>query len=576
MPVPETNAIQAGLLEQTPLVPLVPEPPKLPEFRIEFPETASTECVVGLPAEARHLQLGDRLMLFPKSPYDVVTKNGQVEESEAQYSLGTCEARTRKDISLLEKVRYTPDTVTFIGKPHSEMSKGQMVLVPLPNPGETVVLEPGLRADGKRLHAPVTILNNQGNLMIQHADGSKEVLPLEFGIVTHEQQLSQKRYIYPPERKGEIASTKLVFTKDIVHAGVKRVVVDGIDAFLVEAVEDIQVGLDPRSIDRVHDSYRKLANTEAVFPKAAMISEVHPGHPYRNEDAAVRLLDGTNIVCDGMGGYEGGYANSRLARFVVTESLGISQKVRSPQEVQQAFSRAIWDTHTVLKQYLHDDGDTTIVLSRVVLDPKTRKKVLVWANVGDSAVMVVRGSDVIHVSQDDNALESLSHGKHLNQWIQLKPKHLHLLNYLRESGFPVRQSSDGTYVFFREQQVRLIQDILDSFSGFGQFTKDSLIGYLRSVINQTSGVKYDIENPTEDIHSGIFELLDGDVVMTGSDGPWDPVNQAGIVLAVANGNKDPLKIAKNICAAADGVNAEKDEYSQRAKKDDKSLIVEVV
>src|SRR5260221_40405 len=416
-------------LPEEPVV--VPEPPRAPEFKTQLVESATTRV------EAKTSQ--DSIAFFSRTPYDIVEENGEKFEVYPSVYVGTSETNRRKPQEIAGKFGLTEKVAYFVGQQNTTVKKGQLLLVPLPTKeNEKVTLLPGARNDGKRLHASLQIVNENGKVILKAQDGSQQDLPREFNLLTDETAIRQQVYTYPPDKEGQIELSKKDIDEHQTRGSMRIVTVDGIQALLIEGIEGVGVQVEQQMLDRIKTTYEKQANRFEKFQNGALISEVHPEHPHRNEDAVMRTPEGATIVCDGMGGYEGGYANSRLAKDILAASIAVNLlQAKTPQVQEEELRKAVIDTHMIMQQTLKDKGDTTATLSYVTTDPKTHKKILVWSSIGDSSIVVVRENRVMQVNPDDTKLEDLFHGQALNTWIPLPGEWRPLQNHLQEIGMQI-------------------------------------------------------------------------------------------------------------------------------------------
>lgn len=574
MPAPESP--QGSQQSQTPQdIPQVAEQAKpvepAVEFRVRINDFSKTLMQPGIFAETQMNQMPESVVLFPKAPMDKDEKTGIT--IQPQFVLGTDHKRNVKDVGSL--FDYSDQTVSFAANEQTIVHPHEMVVVPLPRNGENLVIHGGFKADGTP-HAPLTIFENKGQFYVRDQANTVVALPKEFTVKTQEKQSKEKYIIFPPERQGEIAELETITDKENVLLSAKPVIADGIPSLLIEGIHDATFDINKKSLETLADYYQRSATRTEQFHGGMLVSSPSKRHPLRNEDAVFRTSDGVHIVLDGMGSYKvdgiyTGYQHSRLAEAVIRESLSSHGQVKDPSQQLHAFLTALSEAHAILQKNMPVDGDTTAVLSRVMRDRK-RGPVLIWANIGDSRVMVVRNGKLIQVSEDDNMLEYYYHGKGLDTWISIPDKTQAMQLY--ESGFPYDEVNGKVY--FSKEQVDLMNAILSRFHGFGMFATDSFLGQFFRKSNETKGLKGQMKNPKTDIHSGIFQLEKGDMVLTMSDGISDPLSIEDIEMVARKVGKDPQQFAQEILAQITRANATTSEYAQRGKEDDKSLIVEMV
>lgn len=546
-------------------------PESVVEFRIRWKETARTQVDQGLSQETALKRLGREVTLFPRSPFDTDEKTGAV--TPAQFVIGAGQER-RGDITT--KFAYSGKQVGFTLQETTALQPKDVMLVPLPTQGQAITLQGGIRADGVTAHTKLTIMLEQGRYVVRGEYGQTVPLPQDFEVSTHEQITREKYIVSPQDRQGEVTQQEVVHKKDEALLAARVVTADGIPSLLVEGVSDVVVSQSKQAVDMLRTYYEKRATRHERFSGGIVASTPSRKHPLRNEDVALRTPDGVSVVLDGMGSYQNGgvhtgYEHSRLAEAVVKESLSARGIQKDPIRQLDAFVGALTDAHNVLKRNLQVPGDTTAVLTKIMQEGR-KQHVLVWANVGDSRVMVLRNGKILQVSEDDNVLEDYYHAKGLDTWIAV-PSKIEALQ-LFEAGFPYDEAAGKIY--FSREQVHLMQQILDRFHGFGMFATDSFLGHFFKNSNVTRGLKENMLDPRVDIHRGIFPLERGDIVLTMSDGVSDPVSQEDFEIIARRVGKDPQRLVIELQAAIRKTNDHPSEYNQRVKEDDTSLIVEVV
>ncbi|HET9946826.1 MAG TPA: protein phosphatase 2C domain-containing protein [Patescibacteria group bacterium] len=551
-----------------------PIAPPVVEFRVRVREAAKTQMDMVLPGESVLGRFRGPIALFPRAPYDKDEKTGAV--TQPTFVLGTEQNQNRRVADVSSRFAYSDKAASFVSSEQTSLAPKELVLVPLPLPTERVVLTTGMRADGTTSHSPLTLFQDKGQYFLRDQDGGISPLPSDFSVSTHELNMREKVYVSPPERQGEIAESDVLVKQDKTVMNAKVVVADGIPSLLVEGAMGGSVVVGRQALDHLHSFYETRATKTEQFKGGFLLSVPSKRHPLRNEDAVFRTPDGIHVVLDGMGSYQSngvhtGYEHSRLAQAVILESLAARGQQKEPSHQLEAFIGALVDAHEVLKRNMTVAGDTTVALSRIMSDRK-KGPVLVWANIGDSRVMVVRNGQVIQVSEDDSVLEDYYHGKGMDTWISVGDKTQAM--QLFEAGFPYDETSGK--VFFSRKQVDLMRSILDRFHGFGMFATDSFLGQFFRQSSVTKGLKEHMNNSKTDVHSGIFQLERGDMVLTMSDGVSDPLSIEDMEMIARRVGRDPQKLATEMLVQVDKTNATPSEYSQRGKEDDKSLVVEVV
>ena len=109
------------------------------------------------------------------------------------------------------------------------------------------------------------------------------------------------------------------------------------------------------------------------------------------------------IVCDGMGGLENGSKASKLATDMMKEVL---DNIQTEEGVEAKFLKAIDRIDMrVIEECGFGDGFTTgtTIVAALILG-----KHLHWVGVGDSRIYVVRGDEIVQVTQDHTFMLKLS------------------------------------------------------------------------------------------------------------------------------------------------------------------------
>ena len=143
------------------------------------------------------------------------------------------------------------------------------------------------------------------------------------------------------------------------------------------------------------------------------------------------------ILCDGMGGLVGGEKASSLCASIVHSAYHAEN--RNPS-VPDFFKSVIPRADDGVK-YMKDENGTPITgagttfISVVVEDNN-----LYWASVGDSRIYVVRGDEILCVTQDHNYLmllnEKVENGEMTQEEANSHPKREALVSYMGMGGVP--------------------------------------------------------------------------------------------------------------------------------------------
>lgn len=197
------------------------------------------------------------------------------------------------------------------------------------------------------------------------------------------------------------------------------------------------------------------------------------------------------VLCDGMGGLNGGEKASALCSEIVHSNFHNDAEFNSIPEFYRA---AIWQADEKISTMRNERNEklcagTTLV--SVVVDGDK----LFWASVGDSRIYIIRRGKILCITQDHN--------------------YLMILNEKVKNG-------------------EISQNEADSHP-----KKEALISYIGM-----GGVKY------IDMNVKAFELLDGDDIVLCSDGLYRTVSEEEIVQIVLSFGNDPQQAAEALTVLA--------------------------
>ena len=129
----------------------------------------------------------------------------------------------------------------------------------------------------------------------------------------------------------------------------------------------------------------------------------HVGLERQNNQDNFVSQEGTHVVADGMGGHQGG----EVASFEATSTILESGKIDSVIDMVKAVSKA---NHAILKRAKKDENlsgmGTTICVLSEILGTNGETKIGI-ANVGDSRIYRLGGSELTQVTQDHSLVADL-------------------------------------------------------------------------------------------------------------------------------------------------------------------------
>lgn len=198
------------------------------------------------------------------------------------------------------------------------------------------------------------------------------------------------------------------------------------------------------------------------------------------------------VLCDGMGGLNGGERASGLCSSIVYDTFHSStSSLLIPLFYKSVISQADEEVKTMKSEEGVPILNSGTTLVSVVIDDSK----LYWASVGDSRIYIIRGNEIVCITQDHN--------------------YLMLLNEKVKRGEITREEADNDP------------------------KKEALISYIGM-----GGVRY------VDMNNRPFQLLDGDCIVLCSDGLYRSVSDDEIKQIVCKHGKDTQLTAENLTELA--------------------------
>ncbi len=202
------------------------------------------------------------------------------------------------------------------------------------------------------------------------------------------------------------------------------------------------------------------------------------------------------IVCDGMGGVNGGEVASMLAALAIDEEFhkGINLKKMKPQELKTLSIDAI--TKANLTVYEKGIEDTDLLgMGTTVVQVVVYNKMLYISHIGDSRAYLIRNNSIVQLTTDHSFVQNLvDSGEITSEEARVHPRR----NIITRSlGVKFEVECDYSQINLQEGDIILL--CTDGLSNY--VTEDTMIEYIN---------KY----PKEKITS---KLIDCAIALGGSD-----------------------------------------------------------
>lgn len=188
-----------------------------------------------------------------------------------------------------------------------------------------------------------------------------------------------------------------------------------------------------------------------------------------------KLNEGLVVVCDGMGGHEGGQIASELASELFINKYSEKFPISSPCDL---LVNTVKECDNSIKKLTNSDG-TMMNAGSTCVALFIREKKLYWCSVGDSRAYLLRGEEFVQLTKDQNYSvvikerfnaglidektyeEESKHGEALISYLGIG--NLSLIDYNAvpfslKSGDKLVIMSDGLYKLVAEEEIHRITD----------------------------------------------------------------------------------------------------------------------
>lgn len=231
-----------------------------------------------------------------------------------------------------------------------------------------------------------------------------------------------------------------------------------------------------------HSDHQLVKDENSAFQMAAL-SVIGDREDQQDSFGYVLKQDeGLVVVCDGMGGHEGGKRASEMA--VQTFLSQYAESYLIPKQIDMLIDTAK-RTDAMISQLKNESGDLLKAGSTLASVLINRRK-LMWCSVGDSRAYLIRGGEMVQLTQDHNYHTVLvekvnaglldeaefakedARGEALISFLGIG--NLALIDY---SESPLELQKDDKIIIMSDGLYKIVSDaeiarILDNFSNIGE------------------------------------------------------------------------------------------------------------
>lgn len=191
------------------------------------------------------------------------------------------------------------------------------------------------------------------------------------------------------------------------------------------------------------------------------VSSILGDRAAQEDRAAIAIKDdeGIIVVCDGMGGHKGGKLASRIAVESLLDQYTQAQPI---SDIPAFFMNSIDVLDEAITLLKNPSGDTLAAgttLSSVIV----RDKRLYWVSVGDSRIYLIRGDEIVQVTEDHNFKSKLDKQLayqiiSLSEYNRLMDKGEMLISYIGIGGVEVVDINKDAFALQADDRILITSD----------------------------------------------------------------------------------------------------------------------
>lgn len=187
------------------------------------------------------------------------------------------------------------------------------------------------------------------------------------------------------------------------------------------------------------------------------------------------------VICDGMGGHRGGKIASSLG---VKMMLDAFERKDGEDKIQQLFFQTVQETDKAIAN-LKDETGEPLQAGTTIVAIYTSEKSISWVSVGDSRLYLVRGEEIVQITQDHTCALALKENQEAGLisdsfYEQHSSSADALISFLGVDGLPIIDSNVEAFSLCSGDRLLLMTDGLYKYvsdeSIFGILQRCSDIG----------------------------------------------------------------------------------------------------